>query len=65
MRALQKIESGGTYYWSWGEVEEVEESEPAKPAPEIPPPCWDDRKIDAQRCIEAMRAMCGATGKTA
>jgi hypothetical protein len=55
MKALQKIESDGTYYWSWGEVEEVE---PAKPIPEIPPECWNDRPIDAQRCLDAMRAMC-------
>lgn len=55
MKALQKIEADGTYYWSYVEVEEIQ---PAQPIPEIPPPCWDERPIDAQRCLDAMRAMC-------
>lgn len=27
--------------------------------PEIPPPCWDTRPIDANRAMAATRAMCG------
>lgn len=32
--------------------------EPAK-QPEIPPPCWDQRPIDSEKAIQAVRAMCG------
>jgi hypothetical protein len=27
--------------------------------PEIPPPCWDEREIDADKAVAAVRAMCG------
>lgn len=57
MKALQKIEADGTFYWSYVEIEEVE---PAKPIPEIPPPVWDSRPIDAQRCMDAIHALCKA-----
>jgi hypothetical protein len=30
-----------------------------KPPPEIPPPVWDARPIDADRAMAAVRAMCG------
>lgn len=41
-------------------VEVTEVTEPApKPPPEIPPPCWDDREIDAEKAMAAVRAMCG------
>ena len=26
--------------------------------PEVPPPCWDERPIDADRCWAATLAMC-------
>lgn len=35
--------------------------EPAKPPPEIPPPCWDARPIDADRAIAAVRDMARGT----
>lgn len=38
-------------------IEVVEE--PAAPMPEIPPPCWDDRTIDAGACWRATKALCG------
>lgn len=31
--------------------------EPARPPPEIPPPIWDTRPIDSDRCMAAVRAM--------
>lgn len=31
----------------------------AAKAPEVPPPIWDTRPIDADRCRDATRAMCG------
>lgn len=37
----------------------VERLEAAKPPPEVPPPCWDNRPIDCDRAMEAVRAMCG------
>lgn len=36
----------------------VQRLEAAIPPPEVPPPCWDGRPIDADRCHEATRAMC-------
>jgi hypothetical protein len=33
--------------------------ETVTPMPEIPPPVWDDRPIDSDRCMAAVRAMCG------
>lgn len=29
-----------------------------RPAPEVPPPVWDDRPIDPDRAMAAVRAMC-------
>lgn len=33
--------------------------EPVTAGPEVPPPVWDDRPIDADRAMAAVRAMCG------
>jgi len=30
-----------------------------EPKPEIPPPIWDSRPIDAERCVAATKALCG------
>jgi len=32
--------------------------EEEKKGPEVPPPVWDTRPIDAERAISAVRAMC-------
>jgi len=29
----------------------------AAKAPEVPPPCWDARPLDSDRCMEAVRSM--------
>lgn len=34
-------------------------AEPAKPEPEVPPPVWDDRPIDADRAMAAVLALSG------
>ena len=33
--------------------------EPPEPKPEIPPECWNSEKPDPEKCIRAVRAMCG------
>jgi hypothetical protein len=30
-----------------------------EPKPEIPPPIWDSRPIDPERCVAATKALCG------
>jgi hypothetical protein len=30
-----------------------------EPKPEVPPECWNETKPDGDRCMAAVRAMCG------
>lgn len=44
----------GEYSYIFEDEEPTEEDHP-----EIPPPVWDERRIDPDRAMAAVRAMCG------
>ena len=49
----------GTIYWSSVDQEvDFTAAEVKTDAPEVPPECHNDRPIDADRCMAAVRAMC-------
>jgi hypothetical protein len=53
---LAKTDQEDIPAWGWAYIEEAE---PEQTGPEIPPPVWDVRSIDAERCHAATQALCG------